>query len=208
MQLDHELTTLPEALRTAGYRTQFIGKWHLMPNGKPDFDQHTPQQHGFDGNIAGGEWGQPKGPGKYFSPFGMPNLDDGQPGDYLTDKLTDAAVAFLDGAKDEPFLLYFSYYTVHGPIMAKPGLLAKYRAKAKGFDNVRDENLNPAYAGMVESLDQSVGACSRRLTRRGSATTRSSSLLRTTAAFQRRVRAGCAERKGWPMKAGRANRRS
>ncbi len=157
MKIDHELTTLPEALQQAGYRTQFIGKWHLMPIGKPDFQQHTPEFHGFDSNIAGREWGQPKGPGIYFSPFGMPNLDDGEPGDYLTDKLTAAAVEFIETAKEKPFLLYFSYYTVHNPLMAKPELVAKYRSKAKGFDNARDENLNPVYAGMIESLDQSVG---------------------------------------------------
>jgi arylsulfatase A-like enzyme len=157
MRMDPELTTMPEALKQAGYRTQFIGKWHLMPIGAPDFEDHYPDSHGFDHNVAGREWGQPKGPGKYFSPFGMPNLDDGKKGDFLTDRLTDAAVDFIERAKQDPFLLYFSYYTVHGPIMTKPALLEKYKAKAKGFDNSRNENLNPAYAGMIESLDDSVG---------------------------------------------------
>lgn len=157
MRMDHELTTMPEALKSAGYRTQFIGKWHLMPIGAPDFKEHFPESHGFDSNIAGREWGQPKGPGKYFSPFGMPNLNDGEEGDFLTDALTDEAIKFVTDAKDEPFLLYFSYYTVHGPIMTKPELLTKYKEKAANFENTQDENLNPAYAGMIESLDDSVG---------------------------------------------------
>lgn len=158
MKIAHERVILPEALKEAGYATAFFGKWHLMPNGQPDFDQHTPTDHGFDLNIGGREWGQPKGPGKYFSPFGMPNLDDGQPGDFLTDKLTDAAMDFLESTEAvTPFLLYFSYYTLHGPVMCPPELEAKYAAKAKTFDNRKNEYLNPKRAGMVECLDNSVG---------------------------------------------------
>ncbi len=158
MKIDHERVLLPETLKRAGYSTAFFGKWHLMPNGGPDFDKHYPTDHGFDLNVGGREWGQPKGPGKYFSPFGMPGLDDGQPGDYLTDKLTDAALSFLDKTRrDQPFLLYFSYYTVHGPLMAPRDLVEKYERKAKDFDNSGGEFLNPVRAGMVESLDISVG---------------------------------------------------
>lgn len=157
MKMGHELTTLPEALKEAGYRTEFVGKWHLMPIGAKDFDEHYPDSHGFDINIAGREWGQPKGPGKYFSPFGMPNLDNGKKGDFLTDRLTDEAVKFIEQSKDNPFLLYFSYYTVHGPIMTKPELLEKYKTKAAKFENTRNERVHPAYAGMIESLDDSIG---------------------------------------------------
>lgn len=157
-QIDHERILLPEALKEAGYSTAFFGKWHLMPNGKPNFDEHYPTSHGFDLNVGGREWGQPRGRGKYFSPFGMPNLDDGKKGDFLTDKLTDAALEFLDSTKrDQPFLLYFSYYTIHGPVMAPPDLVAKYQKKAKQFKNTKQEHLNPARAGMVEALDNSVG---------------------------------------------------
>ena len=157
MRMDHALTTLPEALKESGYRNQFVGKWHLMPIGAPDFKEHFPESHGFHHNLAGREWGQPKGPGKYFSPFGMPNLDDGKKGDFLTDALTVGAVDFIKKSKDKPFLLYFSYYTVHGPIMAKPELVEKYKEKAKTFENSRNERVHPPYAGMIESLDDSVG---------------------------------------------------
>jgi arylsulfatase A-like enzyme len=158
MKLDHERILLPEALKDAGYATGFFGKWHLMPNGAPDYDQHYPTSHGFDLNVGGREWGQPKGKGKYFSPFQMPNLDDGKPGDFLTDKLTDAAISFInEQAQEKPFLLYFSYYTLHGPIMAPPELVAKYKKKAATFENKKDEFLNPTRAGMVEKLDESVG---------------------------------------------------
>ncbi len=168
MKVDHERILLPEALKEAGYATLFLGKWHLMPIGQEDFDQHDPIHHGFDVNIGGREWGQPKGPGKYFSPFDMPNLDDGEPGDYLTDKLTDAAVEYLEAAADDqPFLMYFSYYTLHGPIMAPPELVAKYAEKAKTFENRKNEYVDPKRAGMVESLDRSVGRIMAALEQRG-----------------------------------------
>ena len=158
MKIDHERVLLPEALKEAGYATGFFGKWHLMPNGQPDIKEHFPTDHGFDINVGGREWGQPKGSGKYFSPFGMPGLDDGKPGDYLTDKLTDVAVDFIGAnAGKKPFLLYFSYYTLHSPLMAPPERVEKYRRKAEGFDNTKNELLNPVRAGMVESLDISVG---------------------------------------------------
>ncbi|MFC7338181.1 sulfatase [Haloferula chungangensis] len=158
IRIDHQRVLMPEALKEGGYRTAFFGKWHLMPIGQPDFDQHYPTDHGFDINVGGREWGQPKGRGKYFSPFDMPGLDDGKAGDFLTDKLTDAALDFLDQTKrDQPFLLYFSYYTLHGPLMAPPELVAKYKEKAKTFENTKNELLDPRRAGMVEKLDDSVG---------------------------------------------------
>ena len=157
-RIEHKLTTLPEALKEGGYATAFFGKWHLMPSGQSDFEDHYPTNHGFDINVGGREWGQPKGSGKYFSPFEMPNLDDGKPGDFLTDKLTDAALQFIDSTnKKKPFLLYFSYYTVHGPIMCPPKLEEKYKEKAKNFTNTKNEYINPKRAGMVEALDNSVG---------------------------------------------------
>lgn len=97
-----------------------------MPNGQLDMDEHFPTSHGFDLNVGGWEWGQPRGQGNYFSPFGMPNLDNGKPGDFLTYKLTDSALAFLDAnASKNPFLLYFTCYTLHGPIITPPQLVAK-----------------------------------------------------------------------------------
>ena len=165
--LDHEQVTLPEALQEAGYKTRFLGKWHLMPIGKDNFEEHYPEAHGFDDNIAGREWGQPKGPGKYFHPWDMPNLEGGEKGSYLTDRLTDYAVEFIDQAKDGPFLCYLSYYAVHNPLMARPEYVEKYQAKAEGFDNSRGERVTPAYAGMLHSIDDSLGRIMARLKKHG-----------------------------------------
>lgn len=164
MKIEHKRITLAEALKKGGYNTSFFGKWHLMPENQADFNQHYPTNHGFDVNVGGNHWGMPKGKGRYFSPFEMPNLDDGKPGDYLTDKLTDAAVTYLDTInKKKPFLLYFSYYSVHGPLMSPKNRTKKYADKAKGFNNLKNEFLNPKRAGMVESLDISVGRVVQKL---------------------------------------------
>jgi hypothetical protein len=84
----------------------------------------------------------------------MPNLEGGKEGDFLTDRLTDYAVDFIGRHKSDPFLVYFSYYTVHGPIMGKPELVKKYEAKQQTGDF---KAYNPKYAAMVQSLDESVG---------------------------------------------------
>lgn len=164
MKMHHERIVLPEALKEAGYKTQFVGKWHLLPINDPAaMDKHFPEAHGFDVNIGGREWGQPKGPGKYFHPFGMPGVTS-KPGDFLTDRLTDYAVDFIADNKENPFLVYFSYYTVHGPIMCKPELQKKYEEKIKSG---KYRHKNAKYAGMVESLDDSVGRVLAELEKQG-----------------------------------------
>ena len=116
---------------------------------------YYPEHHGFDLNVAGGHWGHPA---SYFWPYAgktnsVPGLaEGGEQGEYLTDRLTDEAERFITANKDRPFFLYFPHYAVHVPLMAKPGILAKYKAKrAVGGQN------NPTYAAMIESVDQSVG---------------------------------------------------
>ena len=169
--------TIAEALRQAGYKTFFAGKWHI--GGKA---ASWPDKKGFDINIAGNATGQPRG--GYFSPYNNPQLPDGAKGEYLTDRLTDESLKFLDAHKDKPFLLYLSHYAVHTPLQGKKELVAKYQAKinartAKG-PLLRDEgprattNLvqrNAAFAAMVHSVDESVGRVMKKLDQLGLAET-------------------------------------
>ncbi len=149
--------TLAEALRDAGYHTASIGKWHL---GSEPFS--LPQHHGFDLNVAGNGHGAP---GNYFFPYNgnwlVPTtglrvkwntLPDGKSGEYLTDRLTDEALTFLRGCKDEPFFLYFPHYGVHTPLQAKKEMIARY-------ERIPEEQRqgDPIYAAMIESIDLSVG---------------------------------------------------
>ena len=137
--------TIAEALKAAGYTTAHMGKWHLGDG------EYLPTNQGFDLNIAGNERGAP-GRGGYFSPYDNPNLPDGPEGEYLTDRLSEEAVRFITANKDKLFFLYLPYYAVHTPITGKPALIAKWKRKKPVGGHG-----NPAYAAMIDSLDQGVG---------------------------------------------------
>lgn len=141
--LPHEEETLAERLKSKGYTTASIGKWHL---GGQD---HYPEQHGFDVNIGGTDAGQPP---SYFSPYNIPTLKEGPKDEFLTDRLTAEAVNFIEKNKEQPFFIYLPHYAVHTPIMGKPDVIAKYQAK-RG----QGGHSNPVYAALVESVDDSVG---------------------------------------------------
>src|SRR5690606_37957701 len=121
--------SLARSLRAGGYRTWHVGKWHLGPR------RCWPDQHGFDVNIAGCEWGHPK---SYFSPYQSPTLADGPDGEYLTDRLTDEAIALISDDDERPFFLNLWHYAVHIPIDSPPELVDKYRKKASslGLDDI------------------------------------------------------------------------
>lgn len=133
-----EHVLLTERFKELGYFVAQVGKWHISAD---------PTTQGVDINIAGTHGG---GPGRagYFSPYENPNLPDGPKGEYLTDRITTEAIRIIEDNKDQPFFLYFPFFTVHTPIQGKPELTAKYQ----GRDDVHAE-----YAAMVESLDQNVG---------------------------------------------------
>ena len=147
--LPHEEITIAEVFRSAGYATCHIGKWHL---GGEEFG---PTTQGFDQNFGGNHRGQPP---SYFFPYEtaaikLPGLAEGKPGDYLTDRLTDEALAFIAANQNKPFFLYLPHYTVHTPLQAKAELIEKYQAKAQ----LDAPHKNPVYAAMIESLDQGIG---------------------------------------------------
>jgi arylsulfatase A len=152
-----EEITLAEALREAGYRSANIGKWHL--GGEPF---SLPEHHGFDVNIAGNAHGAP---GSYFFPYqgnwSIPTtgkramwnvLPDGEPGEYLTDRLTDEAVKFIHANRKKPFFLYFPHYGVHTPLQAKAEMIPPFERVPKA-----ERQGKPAYAAMIQSVDDSVG---------------------------------------------------
>ena len=142
--LASEIVTIAEALKSAGYVCASMGKWHL--GNDPELG---PLGQGFDLNIAGNIAGSPS---SYFSPYRNKNLTDGPKGEYLTDRLTDEALKFIEANRERPFFLYLPHYAVHTPLQAKKALIEKYRKK-KGVNG----QSNPTYAAMIESTDQGVG---------------------------------------------------
>ena len=161
-----EEVTLAESLKAAGMKNCFIGKWHL--GGEPFY---YPRHQGFHKNVAGCDHGNP---GNYFHPFkgkwSIPTTgkkatwqtySGGKKGDFLTDVLTEEAVTFIE-EEQKPFMLYMSYYGVHTPFQAKEDKIKKYAQKTPHFPKHRH-----IYAGMVESIDDSVGRVIAALKKKG-----------------------------------------
>ena len=144
MHLPLEVPNLAKLLKSAGYATANIGKWHL---GEAAF---WPEKQGFDRNIAGYDHGHPL---TYFSPYKIPTLTEGPPGEFLSDRLTSEAITFIEQNKNRPFFVYLPHYAVHHPVMAKPDVIAKYQAKSVP----KAPHKRPEYAGLIESVDDSIG---------------------------------------------------
>ena len=159
--LPQEYITLPEAMKEAGYKTFFAGKWHIGEKGS------WPEDHGFDINKGGWDVGSPRG--GYFAPWENPNLKSGLDGENLSMRLANETVNFIKENKDTSFFAYLSFYAVHGPIQTTQEKWAKYRQKAEdlgiaetGFEMghflpIRQVQDNPIYAGLVEAMDDAVG---------------------------------------------------
>lgn len=174
--LEPKEVTIAEAMREGGYATFFAGKWHLSKR-----DEQLPQNQGFDVNIAGGAAG---GPISYFYPYNklrekghktkakIQGLDEGEEGEYLTDRLTNETINFIESHSQQkpqqPFLVYLSHYAVHTPLEGKQELNRRYRQKLKDMQFEAEEYLdkdgttklrqdNPVYAAMVHSMDESLG---------------------------------------------------
>lgn len=160
--LRHDETTIAEVLAEAGYATASIGKWHLGQEG------WWAEDHGFQYSVGGSHAGShgsmfpPYWPAEKIARLGWRPFPDERPGEYLTDRITREAVAFLERHGDQPFFLYLSHYAVHTRVEGKPAVVEKYRRKRPS-----DSQKNPEYAAMIEGLDQSVGAVVAKLEQLG-----------------------------------------
>lgn len=146
MYIPHDEVTLAEALTPAGYTSISIGKWHVGHEG------YYPTDQGFDSNVGGWTHGSPP---SYWDPYtsdkawnpAIPTLESRVEGEYLTDRLTDEAIAFMREHQDRTFFCYLPHYAVHTPLQAPPELVEKYRQK-------KNLHIDPVYAAMVERVDQ------------------------------------------------------
>ncbi|MES2773849.1 MAG: sulfatase [Bacteroidota bacterium] len=176
-QLALEENTISEFALAKGYNTFFAGKWHLGEE-----EKYWPEHQGFQTNKGGWSKGSPTGrindsTGGFFTPYKNPKLTDGPAGEYLTDRLTDECLEFLERNKQVPFFLMYSLYAVHNPLQAPAALIKKYQAKqqkhgiqnkdrfAKDEEWMKNENDwkrrlvqdNPVYAAMIENMDWNIG---------------------------------------------------
>lgn len=169
MLLPEDLPTLAETYQANGYSTFMVGKWHLtleslMHDGA---DRSSwPVQRGFDHYF-----GSMDGFTTLYHPHRIirdntvvtEEFDDDE---YLTDRLTDEAIAMISGLRassaTRPFFLYFAHQAVHGPVQAKPGDIEKYRGaydegwarvRAARFDRQLSSGLFPAGTPASNSAD-------------------------------------------------------
>lgn len=141
--------TLADALRAQGYRTGMVGKWHLGEE-----PQDHPLQHGFDEFFGVLEsdhpyFGEQEESGK---PFHNPILRGTTPvpaSGYLTDTLAAEAAGFIARNASQPFFLYLPFTATHGPLEAKPEVLAR-------FDGLASKRRR-LFAAVLASLDDAVG---------------------------------------------------
>lgn len=158
MGLSKSETTLAQTLKTVGYHSGIIGKWHLGA----DTSNH-PMSRGFNeffGHLGGGHAYFPElltikdsyaveGEDKSYRTWIMRNHEPVETKKYLTDEFSDEAVSFIERNQDKPFFLYLSYNAPHAPLQATP----KYLDRFKDIPNERRRT----YAAMVSALDDGVG---------------------------------------------------
>jgi arylsulfatase A len=153
--LPPEEITIARALKSKGYATQAIGKWHLG-----HYPQNLPTSHGFDG-FYGLRWSNDMEPARGNPPNASSSLHQKQEWwrcnlmrndqiietntdlSTLTRRYTEEAVRFIQQSKKKPFFLYFAHTYPHVPLFASQAFKEK---SARGL-----------YGDVVEELDWSVG---------------------------------------------------
>ena len=162
-RMDLDEITLAEILKKKGYGTFFAGKWHLGPT-----KEFWPKAQGFDINMGGWAKGGPYTGKKYFSPFKNPELHPDSPeGEHLPNRLADETAKFIRQNKENPFLAYLSFYSVHTPLQGRKDLVEKYKKRAASISGeefgplhdrkVRILQKHAVYAAMVEAMDEAIG---------------------------------------------------
>ncbi|MBO2944383.1 arylsulfatase [Paenibacillus sp. F411] len=150
--LDLEETTIADVFKRAGYATGCFGKWHsgsaypYHPNGR-GFDE-------FFGYCCG-HWSH------YFDSTVEHNGVETRADGYLTDVLTDRAMAFMTAHRNDPFFCYVPFNTPHSPFQVPDPWFDRFRnhplpLRARPSD---PESLDATRSvlAMCENIDDNVG---------------------------------------------------
>ena len=151
--MHEEEVTLAELFKANGYATGIFGKWH---NGS-HYPEH-PLGQGFDEftGFCAGHWNN------YFDTQLEHNGEMLPTDGYITDVLTDHALAFMDAHADEPFFCYLPYNAPHSPFQVPDKYFNKY--KEMGLTDK-----NASVYGMVENIDDNISRILSRLEEAGKA---------------------------------------
>jgi len=154
-----EQITIAEMMKSAGYATGHVGKWHLgytpetMPNGQ-GYDSSFGHMGGCIDNYS------------HFFYWSGPNRHDlwrnGQEvwrdGEFFGELMVDECKKFIDENKDQPFFLYWAINMPHYPLQGKE----KWRKKYQHLDAPRR-----MYAAFISTMDEMVGRVVRHLDESG-----------------------------------------
>ncbi len=182
-ELPASAITIAETMKTAGYATVHLGKFHVGENESTNATNNAATDQGFDANYGGGTKGAP---GSYFASSSAPytfhsnigpeldayaspytaaesislsvNGDNALEGTkkHVSDAMADAAIDWMELNKNTPFFMHFSNFAIHGPFdtgNARPDLVAKYQAKTPS----QMGHNNIGQAAIAEGMDQTIG---------------------------------------------------
>jgi len=161
--LDSSQMSLAKLLKTSGYQTGIMGKWHLGYE-----KEFNPVYHGFDtfyGYLSGNVdyHSHYDGAGIYDWWHNLDSIDEEG---YATDLITKHAVDFIADNKEKPFFLYVSHEAPHAPLQGRND--SAYRFPGKEFNYYGPvEDTTKVYQEMVEVMDQGVGEILKALRENG-----------------------------------------
>lgn len=170
-RLPEDEVAFSQVLAAAGYRTGYIGKWHLDGEGKPGFVPPGPRRHGF------AYWAAFNRGHEYYAPVYYRDADRAITADaYEPDLQTDLALTFLEDPDPRPFCLLLAWGPPHTPLVPPPSTAGLYRAEdmplapsVPAGEATRARGELAAYCGLISSLDQDAGRLLGALERGGRA---------------------------------------
>ncbi len=157
-RLNLDEKTIADTFKAAGYATAAFGKWH---NGT-QYPYH-PNARGFDEyyGFCSGHWGL------YFNPVLEHNGKLVRGNGYITDDLTEHAMAFIEQNKSRPFFCYLPFNTPHSPMQVPDAFFDKLKdnpIKMRNRDPEKEQlQMTRSALAMCENIDWNVGRVLKKL---------------------------------------------
>ncbi|MGB0372238.1 MAG: sulfatase [Opitutales bacterium] len=155
--VDLEHVSYAEALKEQGYYNLFLGKWHIGGDGFYPVDQ------GFDRQIGTTPFGQPS---SYYPDYFKKStqLEEDDRENYLTDRITDELIAFIEEWDErQPLMVSLWYYNVHSPNIGKKEYLPKFKSRP----GLKGDPKRVQFAAQVAAVDESIGRVRAALNKTG-----------------------------------------